>query len=139
MSPTRPSPASASPAGPATAPEGLHAALEDAFVRGDLDAYASLYATDATLVLPPDGDHVHGRDAIRAASADLVSLRPHMTSTVLGKVEGDGVALTHARWRLAGTAPDGSPIELQGRGTLVSRTRPDGTWEIVLDDPLTPG
>lgn len=61
-----------------------------------------------------------------------------MTSTIIAKVEGDNMALTHARWELIGTDPDGTALELRGRATLVSRRRADGTWQIVLDDPLTP-
>ncbi len=53
-------------------------------------------------------------------------------------VESDGLALTHARWTLSATAPDGQPLELQGRGTIVSRRQGDGTWRIAIDDPLTP-
>jgi hypothetical protein len=38
-------------------------------------------------VPPPLGRAVHGLDAIRAAVAPIVALRPRLTSTVLGKVE----------------------------------------------------
>jgi ketosteroid isomerase-like protein len=89
-------------------------------------------------VVPPDGRVVHGRDDIRAATAALFALAPRMTSTVLRKVEGDGLALTYGRWELAGVTTDGSPVHLNGRGTMVSRRRPDGTWGIVLDDPQSP-
>ncbi len=123
---------------PAPTPEALHAIIEDAFNRGDLDAYAAAYDDDATLVVPPDGRSVHGRDDIRAATAPLFALQPHMTMEVRMKVQTDGLALTHARWELVGTDADGRRMELSGRGTLVSRQTPDGTWRIVLDNPLSP-
>ena len=123
---------------PITRPEDLHVALEDAFGRGDLDAFVALHDPDATARTPPEGQVVHGLDAIRAVSAPILALRPRLTSTVLGVVEGDGMALTHARWEMRATAPDGSSVELHGRGTIVSRRRPDGTWRIVFDDPMTP-
>ena len=44
-------------------------------------------------------------------------------------LESEGVALTHARWRTG---------SISGRGSIVSRRQPDGTWLIVLDDTLTP-
>jgi uncharacterized protein (TIGR02246 family) len=122
----------------ATSPEKLHAALEDVFGRGDLDAFVALHAPDATVRTPPEGQVVHGLDAVRAATAPILALRPKLTSTVLGVVEGDGLALSHARWELRATAPDGSPVHLHGRGTIVSRRQADGTWRIVFDDPLTP-
>jgi uncharacterized protein (TIGR02246 family) len=124
--------------GPAATPEDLHSILEQAFRSGDLDAFVAAHEPDATSVVPPEGRVVHGRDAIRSATAPLIALRPHLTSTVLKVVPGDGVALTHARWEMAGVQPDGTPFELGGRGTIVSRRRDDGTWAIVLDDPLTP-
>jgi ketosteroid isomerase-like protein len=124
---------------PARTPEELHAAVEEAFNRGDLDACIGVYEDDATLVVPPDGRVAHGRDAIRAATAPLFAPAPRMTMTVLKKLEGGGLALTQGRWELAGTAADGSLLELSGRGTMVSRRRPDGTWGIVLDDPLSGG
>jgi uncharacterized protein (TIGR02246 family) len=130
--------ASRSALSPATAPEELHAALEDAFGRGDLDAFVALHAPDATVAVPPEGRVAGGLDAIRAATAPFVSMRPRLTSTVFRKVEGETFALTHARWELVGTGDDGAPVELSGRGTLVSRREADGTWRIILDDPLTP-
>jgi ketosteroid isomerase-like protein len=57
---------------------------------------------------------------------------------VIEKVESDGMALTLAEWRLAGTGPDGSPVELTGHGTIVSRRQPDGSWRILLDIPVRP-
>ncbi len=112
--------------------------LEVAFTSGDLDAYANAHEEDATVVVPPDGRVVHGRAAIRAAAAPVFALRPTLTSVVQKKLETDGLALTHAHWTLLGTDADGNRTEWSGRGTIVSRRRPDGTWGIVLDDPLSP-
>lgn len=128
----------AAPMAPARTPEGLHAILEDAFNRADLDAYAAAHEDDATLVVPPDGTTVHGRDGIRAAVAPMFARHPRLTSVVQKKLEGRDLAVTHARWTLVVPGDDGAPIETSGRGTIVSRRRPDGTWRIVLDDPLTP-
>jgi ketosteroid isomerase-like protein len=56
---------------------------------------------------------------------------------VVDKLEADGLALTHARWSLVGS-DGGERVELAGRGTIVSRRQPDGSWRIVLDHPLSP-
>ena len=98
---------------PALTPEAVHAVLEDAFNRSDLDAYTEAYEPLATLVVPPEGRVVSGRAQIR-------------------------LALTHARWELTGTDADGTPMTMTGRGTIVSQRRPDGTWGILLDDPMSP-
>jgi ketosteroid isomerase-like protein len=47
------------------------------------------------------------------------------------------MAMTCAVWRLAGTDEDGAPVEMTGRGTVVSRRQADGTWRVVFDDPVT--
>jgi uncharacterized protein (TIGR02246 family) len=119
-------------------PEDLHAVLEDVFNRADLDAYLAAHEEDATVVVPPEGRQARGRDAIRAAAEPVFALRPRLTSTVRMSVENGNLALTHARWELVGTAPDGAPVRMAGNGTIVSRRRPDGTWGIVLDNPLSP-
>lgn len=125
------------PAG-ADTPEALHAVIADAFNRRDLHTYAAAYDEDATLVVPPDGLSVHGRDNIRTAAAPMFARRPQMRMVVAKKVEADGLALTHGQWALALFDADGTRTELNGRGTMVSRRRSDGTWGIVLDDPLGP-
>ena len=123
---------------PAHTPEALHTVLQDAFNHSDLDAFAAAYEQDATLVVPPDGRHVHGRADIRANTAVIFAGRNRMSSVVVRKVEADGLARPPARWELTSTDADGTSTTMSGRGTLVSRRRPDGTWGIVLDDPLTP-
>jgi uncharacterized protein (TIGR02246 family) len=123
---------------PAHAPEELHALLEDAFNTRDLDAFVDLYDEDAALVVPPGGERVSGRAAIRASVEGTFALEPDLRSEVVEKLEGATMALTHARWSLAGTGADGSPVLLAGRGTMVSRRRSDGSWRIVLDNPMTP-
>jgi uncharacterized protein (TIGR02246 family) len=119
-------------------PEALHTILEDAFNSGDVDALVDAYEEDAVLVVPK-GPYVRGRDNIRAAKAPVLALGPHFTSVVQKVLQTDGLALTYARWELVGPASDHTAMRLSGRGTTVSRRRPDGTWGIVLDDPLSPG
>jgi ketosteroid isomerase-like protein len=103
-----------------------------------VEAFLALHEPDATTRTPPDGRVAHGLDEIRAAIAPVLAAHPRLTSTVLGVVEADGLALSHARWELQTTGPNDAPVERHGRGTIVSRRRPDGSWGIVFDDPMTP-
>ena len=119
-------------------PADLHIILADAFSRGDIDALLEIYDEDAVVAVPPDGRYVRGRDGIRAAATPVLALRPQMTSVVDKTLQSDDLALTHAHRELVATTDDGSPMRLAGRGTVVSRRRPDGTWGIVLDDALSP-
>jgi uncharacterized protein (TIGR02246 family) len=113
----------------------VNAVLQDAFNRGDLDALVAMYENDATLLVPPGGRSAHGRTEIRAMMTPVLAARPHMTSTAVKTLVGDGWALTHTCWEVTGDGVNDTP--LAGRGTLVSRRRPGGTWGIVLDEPLS--
>ena len=122
---------------PAQSPEEIHALLAARLSAGDLEALVELYEHDAALIVPPEGQQVSGRDAIRVALQPTVALAPSMRSEVVGKLQADGLALTHARVNVV--AGDGRErLEVSGRGTIVSRQQPDGTWRIVLDNPMSP-
>jgi uncharacterized protein (TIGR02246 family) len=123
----------------ATTPEETHAAIAAAFNAGDLEAYVDAYEAGAVVLTPPEGRPARGLDEIRASAAPLFALEPTVEIDVIEKVESDGLALTLAHWRLAGTEADGTPVELSGRGSIVSRRQPDGRWLIVLDIPVRPG
>ena len=119
-------------------PEELHALLAAAFNAGDAAAAVELYERDAKLVVPPGGRLVSGVDEIRDSLAETFALRPTAVFEVVGKVQRDGLALTHGRWSLDGTDPAGERVALSGRGTMVSRRQPDGRWLIALDNAMTP-
>jgi uncharacterized protein (TIGR02246 family) len=120
----------------ARTPEETHALLAQAFNDLDLEAFVDVYADDAVLIVPPDGQRVSGRDAIRRALVPTFALKPTAEIEVVQKLESDGVALTQARWHIEGTGEAGQPVRLSGNGSIVSRRQPDGSWRIVLDNPL---
>lgn len=115
-------------------PDATVQRLVQALNSADLDLAASLYADDAVFV-PEPGKVVHGRAAVRAALAELVALKPRL-STQQQLIFSDGnTALYHSRWSLHGTAPDGQAIELGGNSSDVLRRQPDGSWLIAIDNP----
>jgi uncharacterized protein (TIGR02246 family) len=120
----------------AQAPEELHTLIEAAFNDQDVEAMLDLYEPGATQVVPPDGRHASGIEAIRAAVEPILALEPRARMEVIDKVEADGLAITYGRWALD-TRADPDAAEMSGRGTMVSRRQPDGTWRIVLDNPMT--
>ena len=113
-----------------TSPREIHALLEAAFNAGDIDAFVDAFEDDASMIVPPEGERVSGKPAIRAALEPTFAMNPIASIVVTGELEADGLALTHAR--LDVVAGD---LEVSGRGTIVSRRQPDGTWLWVIDQP----
>jgi uncharacterized protein (TIGR02246 family) len=120
--------------GAASTPEEIHALIAEAMTTGDLDAFIALHEPTATTVVPPAGEIVTGVEAIRTALRPMFDSAPNAAIQVTGKIETAELALTHAHWVVSGN--DG--LSMSGRGTIVSRRQPDGTWRIVIDNPLTP-
>ncbi len=122
---------------PAHSPEEIHALIAEAINTADVDAFVDLHEDDATTLVPPDGRQVTGRAAIRTAIEPIFALGPRAQIEVVGKLEHNGLALTHARVHVA-AGRRAELLDVCGRGTVVSRRQPDGTWRIVLDNPMSP-
>ena len=128
--------------GPSVDLDAERALLEQADTRyteaanaGDVDGLTALYASDATRY-PPDGEPVHGLDAMRAF-ATRVSQTPgfHLTPTPLALVvaEAGDMGYTLNLLRLDLTGPDGAPMTEWLRDFHIWRKEPDGAWRIVED------
>jgi uncharacterized protein (TIGR02246 family) len=120
----------------ANSPEEIHAALAEAFNNGDLEGFVELHEDDAVIIVPPEGLKATGRSEIREALGPVFALRPRVTNEVLKKLDSEGLALTQARWSLVGTDLEGERVEMDGEATVVSRRQTDGTWRIVMENPI---
>jgi ketosteroid isomerase-like protein len=49
-------------------------------------------------------------------------------------VAGD-LAESSSHWRCDATTPDGTPVQLEYRGSELARRQPDGSWRIIIDNP----
>jgi uncharacterized protein (TIGR02246 family) len=119
---------------PARSPEELDPLFAEALNTGDLEALVALYEPEATL-MPQPGQVVIGRKAIREALGAFIATKPTLTLEVKTLAQTGDIALTSARWELAGTGPDGTPVKMGGHSVEVSRRQPDGTWLFVIDTP----
>lgn len=115
-------------------PEDAISRFSALLAEGDLDALLDLYEPDATFV-PQPGHAVKGHDAIRASLQQFLALRPRMSGEIERVLAAGDTALVANRWTLAGTQPDGSPIEMSGVSADVLKRRADGSWGILIDDP----
>jgi ketosteroid isomerase-like protein len=78
---------------------------------------------------------VTGHEEIKAALQGFLAVKPRMEGRIEKVLEAGDTALVTNRWRLTGTAPDGSPVRMEATSADVLRRRPDGSWGIVIDDP----
>jgi uncharacterized protein (TIGR02246 family) len=115
-------------------PEAVIERFSELLAAGDLEAMMELYEPDAAFA-PQPGETVTGRDQIRAALEGFLAVKPRMDGTIEKVLEAGDTALVTNRWRLAGTAPDGTPVRMAATSADVLRRRPDGSWGIVIDDP----
>jgi uncharacterized protein (TIGR02246 family) len=115
-------------------PEATIERFSELLAQGDLEAMLELYEPDAAFA-PQPGETVKGRDEIRAALESFLAVKPRMEGTVEKVIEAGDTALVSNRWRLSGTAPDGSRVQMAATSADVLRRRSDGSWGIVIDDP----
>ena len=118
----------------AVRPEAVIERFAELLAEGDIEAMVDLYEPDAAFA-PQPGETVTGRDQIRAALEGFIAIEPRMEGTIEKVLEAGDTALVTNRWRLAGTAPDGTPVRMAATSADVLRRRPDGSWGIVIDDP----
>ena len=62
-------------------------------------------------------------------------MKPTLQLGALNVVLAGDIALSIANWTMTGTAPDGSPVKMQGTTSDVLRRQADGTWLFVIDNP----
>ncbi len=118
----------------AHSPEELDQLFEETLNAGDLDALVALYEPQAVFVSEP-GQTVTGTAAIREVLSAFVAMKPKIIMEVHTVGQLDDIALTSAKWEMAGTGPDGQSIEMRGHSTEVCRRQADGTWLFAIDDP----
>jgi len=90
-------------------------------------------------VVPQTGQVIVGREAIGGVLQSFLALRGTMKMYTVDVIEAGDVALLRAHWRLAGTGPDGKPLEIQGHSVEVIWRQSDGNWLFVIDHPFGAG
>lgn len=95
--------------------------------EGDAEELAALYADDAVL-LPPDHEPIHGREAIGEFWQQGTDAGLEVTTLRL-EVDGD-LAYLIGRYRLPPTAQEEAD---SGQYVLCLKRQEDGTWKLTAD------
>ena len=119
---------------PATSPEQCDILVGQAISAGDVDAALALYEPGATFV-PEPGKTVIGTDAIREVMVGFIAMKPTLKVEVPLVVQSGDTAILYSQWTLTGTAPDGSAVDMAGKGQEVVRRQANGNWLFIIDNP----
>ena len=119
---------------PANTPEQCDILVGQAISSGDVEAALALYEPDAAFVTEP-GQTVTGAQAIREAISNFVAMKPTLNVEVPLVVQSGDTAILYSQWTITGTAADGSPVDMSGKGQEVVRRQADGNWLFVIDNP----
>lgn len=114
----------------------LNELFVEAMNAGDLELALSCWNEATVFQTAPGTDPVRGLPHLRDALKAFIDINPTLTVDELHRVEADDTALVALRWHLAGTAPDGTPIEMTAIDSNVFRRQADGTWRILIDNPF---
>jgi ketosteroid isomerase-like protein len=115
-------------------PEDLLKAQVEEFNKGNLSFLMTLYETDACFASKP-GQVVKDLEDIRQTFQDLIDMKGKLEAKTKRVLQAGGLALLITEWSITGAEPDGKPIKLTGRGTVVLRSQSDGSWLMVIENP----
>jgi uncharacterized protein (TIGR02246 family) len=104
------------------------------FNRGNVSFLMTLYEKDACFASKP-GQVVQGLESIRRSLQGFIDMKVKLEARVRRVIQAGNLALLTTEWSIVGTEPDGKPINLTGRGTVVLRSQFDGSWLMVIENP----
>ena len=104
------------------------------FNRGNVSFLMTLYEKDACFASNP-GQVVQGLESIRRSLQGFIDMKVKLEARVRRVIQAGNLALLTTEWSIVGTEPDGKPINLNGRGTVVLRSQFDGSWLMVIENP----
>jgi ketosteroid isomerase-like protein len=104
------------------------------FNNGNIDFLMTLYESDACLAVKPD-QVVRGLENIRKGMQGFIDAEGRLEARVKRVLQANELIFMITEWSIDGTEPDGKPINLTGRGTVVLRRQADGGLLIVMENP----
>jgi len=94
-----------------------------------------LYDADARFVTR-SGETLVGRDKIRDALAGLIKAKTRLESRVVRAVTAGDIALLYTDVEGTTIDPSGKRVEARYKALEVLRRQSDGTWKLIVGDPI---
>jgi ketosteroid isomerase-like protein len=99
-------------------PEDLLNSQVEEFNKGNISFLMTLYENDACFASKP-GQVIKDLESIRQSLQSFIDMRGKLEARVKRVLQTSNLALLITEWSINGTEPDGKPINLTGRGTVV--------------------
>jgi ketosteroid isomerase-like protein len=115
-------------------PEELLDLQVEEFNIGNISFLMTLYEKEACFASKL-GQVAKDVESIRKAFQSLIDMGCKLKAKPKRELLSSDLALLITEWSINGTEPDGKPINLTGRGTVVLRRQSDDTWLIVIENP----
>lgn len=115
-------------------PEDLLNSQVEEFNKGNINFLMTLYEKGACFA-PEPGQVVDDLDSIRKTLQSFIDMDTKLEAKVNRVVQASDLALLITEWSINGNKPDGKPINLIGKGTVVLRRQSNGTWLMVIENP----
>ena len=115
-------------------------AHEEAFATacqaGDIEAVLALYADDASVIWPGQGEEAKDKAVLQKLVTRLCKLTKSLKITIKS-LEARSLGADHigviGHWEMTSTRPDGKPAVTEMRASEVLKRRPTGKLEYVID------
>ena len=104
------------------------------FNKGNISFLMTLYENGACFASKP-GQTKKDLKNIRQSLQSFIDMRSKLEAKVKRVLQANDLTLLITEWSINGTKPDGKPINLTGRGTVILRRQSDGNWLMVIEDP----
>jgi ketosteroid isomerase-like protein len=115
-------------------PEELLNLQVEEFNKGNIGFLMTLYENEACFA-SNSRQVVKDLESIRQTLQGFIDIGGKLEAKVKRVLHASDLALLITKWSINGTEPDGKPINLTGRGTVVLRHQSDVTWRIVIENP----
>ncbi|WP_375423959.1 YybH family protein [uncultured Friedmanniella sp.] len=118
-----------------TAPDQIHDLFLKATNAHDVATLVAMYDSGG-IAVQLDGAECTGAEAMHAMMVGLTDAIRRIDGSTRKLFVTDDIALSSASWTAEMVLPDGTVVRQQGTTAEVSRRQPDGTWKLVIDDPM---
>jgi ketosteroid isomerase-like protein len=104
------------------------------FNKGNISFLMTLYENGACFASKPEQTEKDLKN-IRQSLQSFIDMRSKLEAKVKRVLQANDLTLLITEWSINGTKPDGKPINLTGRATVVLRRQSDGNWLMVIENP----